>query len=90
MAKRSRRTIPLEQRPIGECTLHEITEHLQGRDQVIFVFAAHEVAEGVQIAHVDDCAWSGHVFELIRGLIEKAKVHRAKESGQDPDEDDLH
>lgn len=89
MAKRYRRTIPLEQRPIGECTLDEIVRHIQDRDQVIFVFAAHEVAEGVQIAHIDECAWSGHVFDLIRDLIRKAKEHRAKETGQDPDEDDL-
>lgn len=88
--RKRRKPIPLEMRPIGECTVQDIAKHLQERDQVIFVFAAHEVSAGVRVIRVDECAYSGHVFELIRDLIDKAKEHRDAEGAnipKDPDDD---
>lgn len=83
MAKRRRRkqTIKAEEKPLRECTCAEIAEHLQSRDQVVFVMAwteMHDDSEGVVI---DQCAYASHVFDLINKLIQRAKKLREEENG---------
>lgn len=90
MAKRPRRrvqTIRAEEKPLRECTCAEIAEHLKNRDQVVFVFAYREVHDNSGDAVIDECAWSGQLFEMLNALLQKAKKLR-EEEGHVIDEDE--
>lgn len=82
---RKKRRIPLEMRPLGECTLKEICAHLQTRDQIICVLSAIERQSGETTTYIDNCAYSGQLFELVNNLIQAVKEYHAKEGDNAPD-----
>ena len=86
--RKRKRQIPLEMRPLGECTLKEIFKHLQSRDQIICIAAAVERSTGERLTHIDTCAYSGDLFELTRDLIQAVKEYHAQEGESAPRLDD--
>lgn len=80
MPSGAKRKPKIGRKPLDEfITMDELADHLETRDQVVFVLAWVERKSGRIGIRIDESAWSAMLLELIAKLKEQAEQLRLSE-----------